>query len=247
MKPPNPLPTRPLPARPVTTPAPSGTMSRESWKIFQIMAEFVDGFERLSQIQPSVSIFGSARIAPDHPYYALTQQIARKLSDAGFTVVSGGGPGLMEAANKGAFAGKSPSVGLNIALPHEQSANEYQDISLTFQHFFARKVMFVKYAKAYVVMPGGFGTLDELVEALTLIQTGKSVRMPIILVHRPFWTGLIEWFQERLVSDGMISREDLNLFTFADDADDVLHIIFDYYERAGFQPSREEQEIKLNL
>jgi len=222
-------------------------MARESWKILQIMAEFVSGFEQLSQIQPSVSIFGSARIPPGHPYYALTEEIARKLSDAGFAVVSGGGPGLMEAANKGAYAGKSPSVGLNIVLPREQRANEYQDIRLTFQHFFARKVMFVKYARAYVVMPGGFGTLDELIEALTLIQTGKSVRMPIILVHRPFWSGLIEWFRERLVAEGMVSPEDLELFTLADTAEEVLDTIFAFYERVGFEPTREEQEIMLNL
>lgn len=222
-------------------------MSRESWKIFQIMAEFVSGFEQLSQIQPSVSIFGSARITPDHPYYALTETIARRLSDAGFAVVSGGGPGLMEAANRGAYNGKSASVGLNILLPHEQRSNEFQDVSLTFQHFFARKVMFVKYAKAYVVMPGGFGTLDELVEALTLIQTGKSVRMPIILVHRPFWTGLVDWFKQTLIAEGMISTEDLDLFSMADSADEVLQTIFAFYERAGFEASPEEQEIKLNL
>lgn len=232
---------------PRATSSSSTLMSRESWKIFQIMAEFVDGFERLSQIQPSVSIFGSARIAPDHPYYALTQDIARRLSDAGFAIVSGGGPGLMEAANKGAFAGKSPSVGLNIVLPHEQKPNEYQDIELTFQHFFARKVMFVKYAKAYVVMPGGFGTLDEVLEALTLVQTGKSVRMPIILVHRPFWSGLVEWFKETLVTERMISAEDLDLFSVVDSAEDVVKTIFQFYERAGFESSREEQEIKLNL
>ena len=169
-------------------------LSRESWKIFQIMAEFVEGFERLAQIKPSVSLFGSARMAPDHPYYQLTEEIARGLSDAGFSVVSGGGPGLMEAANKGAFAGKSPSIGLNIALPQEQGANDYQDISLHFRHFFSRKVMFVKYASAYVVLPGGFGTLDELAEILTLVQTGKTRRIPIILVHSPFWGGLLEWF-----------------------------------------------------
>ena len=226
---------------------PSGIMSRESWKIFQIMAEFVAGFERLSQIQPSVSIFGSARTPPDHPYYALTEQIARKLADSGFSVVSGGGPGLMEAANKGAFAGKGASVGLNILLPHEQAPNPYQNISLTFQHFFARKVMFVKYAKAYVVMPGGFGTLDELIEALTLIQTGKSVRMPIILVHRPFWTGLVDWFKTTLVAEGVISPEDLDLFTLVDTADEVVDAVFRYYERSGFAPSEEEREIKLNL
>jgi hypothetical protein len=227
--------------------APSGLMSRESWKIFQIMSEFVAGFERLAHIQPSVSIFGSARIAPGHPYYALTEDIGRKLSDAGFAVVSGGGPGLMEAANRGAFAGKSPSVGLNIRLPHEQHANRYLNVILTFQHFFARKVMFVKYAKAYVVMPGGFGTLDELVEALTLIQTGKSTRMPIILVHRPFWAGMIDWFRDTLIAEGVIDAGDLDLFSVVDNAEEVLEAIFRYYERRGFEPSEEEREIKLNL
>ena len=227
--------------------APSGTMSRESWKIFQIMAEFVAGYEQLAQIQPSVSIFGSARTPPDHPYYALTEEVARKLSDAGFSVVSGGGPGLMEAANKGAYAGKSPSVGLNIRLPHEQHANRYQNITLTFQHFFARKVMFVKYAKAYVCMPGGFGTLDELVEALTLIQTGKTTRMPVILVHAPFWSGLLDWFRETLVREGVIDKNDLNLLSVVNTADEVLDVIFRYYEETGFEASEAEQEIKLNL
>ena len=222
-------------------------MSRESWKIFQIMAEFVEGFERLSHIQPSVSIFGSARTDPNHPYYALTEEIARKLSDSGFSVVSGGGPGIMEAANKGAYAGKSASVGLNIQLPHEQTGNGYQDIALSFQHFFARKVMFVKYAKAYVVMPGGFGTLDELVEALTLIQTGKSVRMPIILVQREFWAGLVEWFKDTLIKEGTIDEQDMDLFSMADTADEVVAAIFRYYETSGFEPSEEEEEIKLNL
>ena len=226
---------------------PSRVMSRESWKIFQIMAEFVEGFERLSQIQPSVSIFGSARTDADHHYYKLTEDIARLLSDAGFTVVSGGGPGIMEAANKGAYAGKSHSVGLNIELPFEQTGNPYQDIELSFQHFFARKVMFVKYAKAYVVMPGGFGTLDELIEALTLIQTGKSVRMPIILVHKPFWEGLIQWFKDTLIAEGTISKEDLDLFIIVDEPQEVVDAIFRYYEHSGFEPSEEEEEIKLNL
>ena len=226
---------------------PSGVMSRESWKIFQIMAEFVAGFERLSQIQPPVSIFGAARTAPGHPYYALTEEIARKLSDAGFSVVSGGGPGLMEAANKGAYAGKSPSGGLNIRLPHEQHANPYQNITLTFQHFFARKVMFVKYAKAYVCMPGGFGTLDELVEALTLIQTGKTTRIPIIRRRAPFWAGLVDWFKDKLVSEGTIDKSDLELFNVVNSAEEVLEVIFRYYEESGFAPSEEEREIKLNL
>src|SRR4029453_9151214 len=163
--------------------------ARESWRVFGIMSEFVEATERLSAIRPAVSIFGSARTPQDHPYYILAHEIARQLSDAGFSVVSGGGPGLMEAANKGAYLGRSPSVGLNIQLPHEQAGNPYQDISQTFHHFFARKVMFVKFATAWVIMPGGFGTLDELMEALTLVQTGKTRRMPIILVHEPFWRG----------------------------------------------------------
>lgn len=243
-----PINTQTNPSEKITVPTlPSGSMSRESWKIFQIMAEFVDGFERLSQIQPSVSIFGSARTKPEHEHYKLTEEIANKLSDAGFAVVSGGGPGIMEAANKGAFAGKSPSVGVNITLPFEQSGNPYQDLSLRFQHFFARKVMFVKYAKAYVVMPGGFGTLDELVEALTLIQTGKSVRMPIILVHAPFWKGLIDWFKATLVTEGVISPDDLNLFSVVDSADEVIEHIFAFYESSGFEPTEAEEEIKLNL
>ncbi|MCG7899113.1 MAG: TIGR00730 family Rossman fold protein, partial [Candidatus Thiodiazotropha weberae] len=159
-----------------------GQLTRESWRVFQIMAEFVEGFEQLAQISPSVSFFGSARTPRDHPHYALAEEIARLLSDSGFSVVSGGGPGIMEAANKGAFEGKSTSIGLNIQLPMEQSGNPYQDISLNFRHFFARKVMFVKHASAYVVLPGGFGTLDEMAEILTLVQTGKTRKIPIILV-----------------------------------------------------------------
>ena len=211
------------------------------------MAEFVEGFEALAQIRPSVSIFGSARTPVDHPYYALTETIARQLSDAGFSVVSGGGPGIMEAANRGAFAGRSPSVGLNIRLPNEQSGNGFQDISLSFQHFFARKVMFVKYAAAYVVMPGGFGTLDELMEILTLVQTGKSRRIPIILVHTPFWQGLIGWFKDTLIREGVIGSTDMDLFVLVDRPEDVLDHIFRYYEASGFEPSEEEKEIQLNL
>ncbi|MEJ2553990.1 MAG: TIGR00730 family Rossman fold protein [Gammaproteobacteria bacterium] len=222
-------------------------LSRESWKIFQIMAEFVEGFERLAQIKPSVSLFGSARMAPDHPYYQLTEEIARALSDAGFSVVSGGGPGLMEAANKGAFAGKSPSIGLNIALPQEQLANQYQDISLNFRHFFSRKVMFVKYASAYVVLPGGFGTLDELAEILTLVQTGKTRRIPIILVHSPFWGGLIEWFKTTLVKEVTIDAGDLDLVQVLDKPQEVVDAIFNHYESRGFEPSAEEQEMLLDL
>ncbi len=232
---------------PGMTPIDDSSLSRESWKIFQIMAEFVEGFERLARISPSVSIFGSARTPVDHPYYKLTEDIARSLSDAGFSVVSGGGPGIMEAANKGAYAGKSPSVGLNIQLPHEQAGNAYQDIRLSFRHFFSRKVMFVKYAAAYVVMPGGFGTLDELAEILTLVQTGKTRRIPIILVHSPFWNGLVDWIKNTLVAEKTVSPDDLDLFQVLDNPDDVVKAIFSHYEHRGFEPSAEEREILLEL
>lgn len=205
-------------------------LNRDSWKVFQIMAEFVDGFQQLVDISPSVSIFGSARFKPDHPYYKVTEELSRLLSDSGFAVVSGGGPGVMEAANKGAFAGKSASVGLNIKLPHEQSGNPFQDVSLTFKYFFARKVMFVKYASAYVVMPGGFGTLDETAEILTLIQTGKSKRIPVILFGTEFWHGLLDWFENTLVPAGTISPEDMHLFQVTDDPQVVVDAIFDFYE-----------------
>jgi len=222
-------------------------LPRESWKVFQIMAEFVQGYESLEGIRPSVSIFGSARIHPTHPYFKLTEDIARLLSDAGFSVVSGGGPGLMEAANKGAFEGKSTSVGLNIQLPHEQEANPYQDLALNFRHFFSRKVMFVKYASAYVVLPGGFGTLDELAEILTLVQTGKTRRIPIILVQSSFWRGLADWFENTLVAEETIDPEDLNLFRMVDKPEQVVEAIFAHYENRGFEPSAEEREILLEL
>ena len=205
-------------------------LNRDSWKVFQIMAEFVEGFQQLVDISPSVSIFGSARFKEDHPYYKVTEDLSRLLSDSGFSVVSGGGPGVMEAANKGAFAGKSASVGLNIKLPHEQSGNPYQDVSIMFKYFFARKVMFVKYASAYVVMPGGFGTLDETAEILTLIQTGKAKKIPVILYGSEFWQGLIDWFENTLVPAGTISPEDLNLFRVTDDPQVVVDSIFDFYE-----------------
>ena len=221
--------------------------ARESWRMLGIMAEFVEATERLASIRPAVSIFGSARTPPDHPYYQLAEDIARKLSDAGFSVISGGGPGLMEAANKGAYFGKSPSVGLNIQLPHEQSDNAFQDISQTFQHFFARKVMFVKFAAAYVVMPGGYGTLDELSEALTLVQTGKIVRIPIILVGSKFWAGLFDWVKGTLVDEGMISPDDIHLMRILDKPEEVVDAIFSHYEKRGFTPSLAEREIQLNL
>jgi len=221
--------------------------SKEAWRVFGIMAEFVSATERLNQIHPAVSIFGSARTKPDQPYFKLTEEIARLLSDAGFSVISGGGPGIMEAANKGAFYGKSASVGLNIQLPHEQSSNHYQNISQTFQHFFARKVMFVKFASAYVVMPGGFGTLDELMEALTLVQTGKTRRMPIILVGSKFWSGMLDWFRTALLDEKAISPEDMDLIQVIDEPKEVVNAIFKYYETRGFEPSAAEREKQLYL
>jgi len=221
--------------------------ARESWRVFEIMAEFVEATERLSCIKPAVSIFGSARTPVDSPYYQLTEEIARLLSDSGFSVISGGGPGIMEAANKGAFHGKSPSVGLNIQLPHEQHTNRYQDISQTFRHFFARKVMFVKFATAYVVMPGGFGTLDELMEALTLVQTGKTRKIPIILVHEPYWRGLVDWFKDTLVNEGTIDAADMDLIQVINEPNDVVDAIFKYYETRGFEPSPAEREMLLSL
>ena len=211
------------------------------------MAEFVEATERLSAIRPAVSIFGSSRSAPDHPYYKLAEAIARQLSDAGFSVISGGGPGIMEAANKGAYLGKSPSIGLNIQLPHEQHSNAYQDISQTFRHFFARKVMFVKFASAYVVLPGGFGTLDELMEALTLVQTGKTRKMPIILVHEPFWRGMLDWFKHTLIAENMMDAEDMHLIQVINEPKAVVDAIFHHYEKRGFEPSAQEREVQLNL
>ncbi len=222
-------------------------LSRESWRVFQIMAEFVEGFEKLSRIRPAVSIFGSARTAVDHPWYTKAEEVARLLSDAGFAVISGGGPGIMEAANKGAFAGDSPSIGLNIQLPHEQKGNSYQDVSLTYRHFFARKVMFIKYASAYVVLPGGFGTLDELAECLTLVQTGKGRRIPIILVESDFWGGLLDWFRNSLSEQGTISPEDLDLIQVCDEPEQIVQAIFDHYGGRGFEPSADELEILLEL
>lgn len=239
-------PKRPVPG-PRSEQAVEAMLNRDGWKIFKIMAEFVDGFQKLAAVRPSVSIFGSARFAPEHPYYALTEDLSRRLSDAGFAVVSGGGPGIMEAANKGAKAGKSESIGLNIELPHEQGGNGYQDISLTFRYFFARKVMFVKYASAYVVMPGGFGTLDEFAEILTLVQTGKSRKIPIILMGGEFWSGLISWFENTMVSQGTISPEDMNLFRVVEDPAEVVEAILDFYDNEEHNMTPDSSQSTLEI
>ncbi len=223
------------------------TNGQEAWRVLGIMAEFAGATERLRGIRPAVSMFGSARIKPDNPYYQKAETIARLLSDAGFGVISGGGPGLMEAANRGAFAGKSPAVGLNILLPHEQGGNAFQDVSFDFRYFFARKMMFVRFASAYVVMPGGFGTLDELSECLTLVQTGKSRRIPIILVGGRFWKGLLDWLRNTVVGEGMVGEEDMGLMQVIEEPEAIVEAIFSFYENRGFEPSRADREKMLNL
>jgi uncharacterized protein (TIGR00730 family) len=220
---------------------------QEAWRVLGIMAEFVSAAERLRGVRPAVSMFGSARIREGHPYYEAARTIARRLSDAGFAVISGGGPGLMEAANRGAHGGRAPSIGLNIQLPHEKGERAFQDVPVDFLYFFSRKMMFVRFASAYVVMPGGFGTLDELSECLTLVQTGKSRRIPIILVGSAFWGGLLLWMREKLVGEGMVGERDLEMMQVIDDPDEVVEAIFRFYEGRGFQPTQEERERMLNL
>jgi uncharacterized protein (TIGR00730 family) len=201
----------------------------ESWRVFRIMAEFVDGFETLSHLPPAVSIFGSARTPPSDPIYSLAELTARRFAEAGLAVITGGGPGVMEAANKGAYQGGGVSVGLNIALPHEQMPNPYQTIKLDFNYFFCRKVMFVKYAKAFVIFPGGFGTMDEFFEALTLAQTHKIEPFPIICMVRDFWAGLHEWVCRTMRDQyRTISPDDLNLVTSTDDPDEAVAIVQAY-------------------
>ena len=201
----------------------------ETWRVFRIMSEFVEGFETLKDLGPAISIFGSARTARGEGSYKTTLKVAKLLAQRGFAIISGGGPGIMEAANRGARMGKGVSVGLNIKLPVEQKPNGYQDVSLTFRHFFARKVMFVKYASGYVIMPGGFGTLDEFFESLTLIQTGKIRRFPVVLMGRKYWEGLIRWMEQTLVEEGTISAEDLNLFYLADHPEDAVEYIVRFH------------------
>jgi uncharacterized protein (TIGR00730 family) len=223
------------------------TNGQEAWRVLGIMAEFQLATDRLRGVRPAVSMFGSARIGAGHPYFEKAEQIARRLSDAGFSVISGGGPGLMEAANRGAHAGRSPAIGLNILLPQEKSGNSYQDIGINFRYFFARKMMFVRFASAYVVLPGGYGTLDELSECLTLVQTGKSRKIPIILVGREFWSGLLDWMRERFVGEGMVGEQDLELMQVIDEPEAIVEAIFEFYENRGFQPTRDERQRMLNL
>jgi uncharacterized protein (TIGR00730 family) len=203
---------------------------RESWRVLRIQSELVDGIERLIKLGGAVTIFGSARLPEDNIYSQQAYTLAKKLSDQGIAVITGGGPGVMEAANKGAFEGKSTSVGLNIELPMEQHPNPFQNISLTFRYFFVRKLMFVKYAVGFAIFPGGFGTLDELYEALTLVQTGKIKPFPIVLIGTKYWEGLLEWMKNTMLAQHCISPEDMELFTVTDDLDVAVELITAHYK-----------------
>ncbi|MFK7756144.1 MAG: TIGR00730 family Rossman fold protein [Flavobacteriales bacterium] len=218
----------------------SETKSNDSWSIFKIMAELVEGYDRMQKIGPCVSIFGSARTKPDHKYYLMADDIAFLLTKKGYGVITGGGPGIMEAGNKGANRGGGTSVGLNIELPFEQSSNQYvdHDKSIDFDYFFVRKVMFVKYSQGFIVMPGGFGTLDELFESLTLIQTFKIARFPIILVSKSFWSGLIDWIKTTLLeAENNISEKDLDLFVIVDTAEEAVREIDNFYQKYLLKPN----------
>ncbi|RVU02929.1 TIGR00730 family Rossman fold protein [Mucilaginibacter limnophilus] len=212
----------------------------DSWQIFKIMAEFVDGFEKLAKIGPCVSIFGSARTSNEHDYYKTAEEIARLLTERGYGVISGGGPGIMEAANKGAHEAGGKSVGLNIELPFEQFHNKYidRDKLLEFDYFFVRKVMFMKYSQGFIVLPGGFGTMDESFEAITLIQTGKIARFPIVFVGKDYWGGLFNWVEEKMLNtEKNISPEDLNLYRVVDTAEEATEHIFKFYDKYLLKPN----------
>lgn len=215
------------------------TKTADTWQLFKIMGEFVSGFEKLSKIGPCVSIFGSARTKPDNKYYLLAEEIAYKLTQEGYGIITGGGPGIMEAANKGAQRGKGKSVGLNIELPHEQTENPFidRDKLINFDYFFVRKVMFMKYAQGFVVLPGGFGTMDELFEAITLMQTQKIGKFPIIMVGEKFWSGLMDWIKTTLVEEYCISPDDLAFFKMVDTADEAVKQIDDFYSKYILQPN----------
>lgn len=201
----------------------------EAWRVLRIQAELVEGIEHLIKVPHAAVVYGSARLHADSPYYQQAEEMGRLLSMAGLSVITGGGPGIMEAANKGAYRRGALSIGLNISLPHEQEANPYQDVSLYFRYFFVRKFMFMKHAIAFVIFPGGFGTLDEMFEVLTLIQTGKSTPFPIVLVGRDYWAGLLEWMQKTMLGHGCISADDMQLFRLVDDVEEGARLIIEHY------------------
>jgi uncharacterized protein (TIGR00730 family) len=203
----------------------------EAWRVLRIQSEIVDGIEHLTKVGAAVNIFGSARLPPESPYYREAEKLGRLLAQAGLPVISGGGPGVMEAANKGAKGQGALSIGLNITLPHEQHANPYQDISLSFRYFFVRKFMFMKHAAAFAIFPGGFGTLDELFEALTLIQTEKSEPFPVVMIGTSYWAGLLDWVRKTMLTEGCISEADLDLISVVDTAEEAAAIIIHHYRR----------------
>lgn len=215
------------------------THSSDVWNIFKIMGEFVEGYDKLFKIGPCVSIFGSARTVEGENYYEIARDTAKKITEEGFGVITGGGPGIMEAANKGAQEGGGKSVGLGIELPHEQGLNQYVDVDyvINFNYFFARKVMFVKYAQGFIVFPGGFGTLDEFFEAMTLIQTKKINTFPIVMVGSEYWGGMVDWIKNTMLEDGTISPEDLDLFHLTDDPNEAVQIICDFYQKHTLSPN----------
>ncbi|MBF0283034.1 MAG: TIGR00730 family Rossman fold protein [Magnetococcales bacterium] len=222
----------------------------EAWRVFRIQAELIDGIEVMRGVGPAVTIFGSARLKPESPYYQAAYNVGEELSRQGFSVITGGGPGVMEAANRGAFGKGGKSIGLNIALPFEQVANRYQDITLTFRYFFVRKLIFAKYAEAFIIFPGGFGTMDELFEALTLIQTNKMQRFPVILFGSEYWSGLMTWLEERVREEGCIGPEDLHILSVTDDIQEVVRLVLDHWQvrlREKEQAKIRKHEISRSL
>jgi uncharacterized protein (TIGR00730 family) len=227
-------------------PAPRGRpafVDSDPWRALRILSEFVEGFDALAGIGPAVTVFGSARVTEDAPAYELARTISRRLAESGFAIITGGGPGVMEAANRGCREGGGLSIGCNIELPHEQSVNQYVDLGIEFHYFFARKTMFVKYASAFVILPGGFGTLDELFEALTLIQTGKVRHFPVVLIGTEYWRGMVDWMRAVQLPAGAINEEDIALLKVTDDPDEVVTIVREYAARAQ-EEAPDEDEIR---
>lgn len=222
-------------------PLPPEFPAADGWRVLRIQSEFVEGFDALAGVGPAVSIFGSARVGPDDPMYDAARELARVLAGEGFAIITGGGPGIMEAANRGARDGGGLSVGCNIELPFEQNLNAYVDLGIEFRYFFVRKTMFVKYAEAFVIFPGGFGTLDELFEALTLVQTGKIVHFPVVLIGRQYWQGLLQWILERVLAEGKISADDMKLMVVTDDVREACQVVKHFHDRKMSQAPTAER------
>ena len=238
---------RPAPPRSETRATGAGAFTHsDPWRVLRIQGEFVYGFNALAELGPAVSVFGSARVAQDHPYAIAAEELGRKLVEAGFGVITGGGPGLMEAANRGAFAAGGPSVGCNIELPFEQTNNPHVNVKINFRYFFVRKTMFVKYSEGFVIFPGGFGTLDELFEALTLVQTHKIHRFPIVLYGSAYWRGLMDWIKGTQLAEGMISKEDLNLLVISDSTDEIRDVLVDCYNHKCWHTWEKSEGAKVD-